>query len=266
MNIGTYNIWNHDSNYNERMDMFVSVIKEENLCVLALQEVRSSDIVEKLKSECEFKYSYWKKYHDCEEGLAILSKHPIIRTWTNWDDSTDVHNSGSMVVTIRVDGIEIGISNVHLDYKYSTNREIEIIKVVNEIDKQQNAFDLLLGDFNTYPNSSIHGYLSGRQSLDDKSTRWIDLHDVYTIKNNVKDMITIDFYNNPRWDEEAILDIPGRFDWILLRNPYPKKYPRLLDYKIIGNERINNLTPSDHYGVVCRIEFLCSGNNKIVEV
>jgi len=237
------------------MDLLTKLIRSEKLDILALQEVKAEYIVKQIAAECEYEYYYWKKYHDCEEGLAILSKYPILETWTNWDASTDVHNSGSMVIVIEENDLKISVSNVHLDYKYSMNREVEIRKVIDQIERMKTDYNILLGDFNTYPNSSIHAYLTGRASLLEHSTRWIDLGIAHSIKNNTNPEFTIDFYNNPRWDDEPTLDLPGRFDWILLENPYPKKYPNLIEHYIIGNERVNNITPSDHYGVVCELEF-----------
>lgn len=255
MRLVTYNIWNHDSNFDKRIDLLCDVVKKEKIDVLVLQEVRSIKVVKYILTKCEFKEYQWKKYHDCQEGLAIFSNYNIKSIWTNWDDSTDVHNSGSMCIEVICNDKRISISNVHLDYKYARNRELEIIKLINYIKKLNSDYNILLGDFNTYPDSSVHRYLTGRYSLDNNSARWIDLGEVYSIRNKIPLKPTIDFYNNPRWDDENILDIPGRFDWVLLENPYPGKYPELLEYKIIGTKRVNGLTPSDHYGVLCHIKF-----------
>jgi len=250
----TYNIWNNNINFDLRLDLLIDLIKKEKVAVLALQEVRNKETVLKIKKECNFNYLIWKKYFDCEEGLAILSNYPIMTSWTNWDDTEDVHNSGVMCVTININGEEIGITNVHLDYKYSFNREIEIVKTIKVIDDLNVKYNLIMGDFNTYPNSIIYKFLTGQQSLFEQSTNWIDLSEVYSRMHKMENEITLDFYNNPRWDNNYVLDIPGRFDWIMLKNPYPKEYPRLKNYKVIGKQRIKGITPSDHYGVLCELD------------
>lgn len=255
MKIVTYNIWNNDANYNKRIELLISLLKDEEIDVLALQEVRDDSVVQRIENECKFDYSYWKEYFDCKEGLAILSRYPIISSWTNWDDTEDVHNSGVMSVILNIDGLKIGVTNVHLDYKKSYNREIEIVKAVKKIEELESEYNLILGDFNTYPNSIIHNYLAGQQSIFEHSTNWIDLADSYAIKYENKAEVTLDFYNNPRWDTEYTLEVPGRFDWIMLKNPYPMKSPKLNDFRLIGYERIDGITPSDHYGVLSCIEF-----------
>lgn len=237
------------------MDLLVSILKDEDIDILVLQEVRDSQVIENIIHECQFEEFYWKEYFDCAEGLAVLSKYPIISNWTNWDETVEVHNSGVMNVLLNIDGVKTSITNVHLDYKRSHYREIEIVKAVKKIEAESEAdYYFILGDFNTYPNSVIHDYLSGVQSLFEHSTSWIDLAETYSIKCNTTAEVTLDFNNNPRWDNDYTLEMPGRFDWIMMKNPYPNKSPRLLELKLIGNHRINNITPSDHYGILCNIE------------
>jgi len=253
--IVTYNLWNHNSNFDKRIKMIGNILKVEKADVIVLQEVRSKVIVHELQKACDMPYVYWKKYHDCEEGLAILSQHKILSTWTNWDVSTDVHNSGSMCIEVMYRNKRLSISNVHLDYKYALNREKEILKLTEYIKSLKADYNIMAGDFNTYPNSSIHGYLSGRSSLMGQSARWIDLGESYASKMNVQLDVTIDFNNNPRWLKKPILDIPGRFDWILLENPYPNDYPTLLEYNLIGKEIIDDISASDHYGIAVSLRF-----------
>ncbi len=255
MKVVTYNIWNNATNYSRRIDLLISLLKDEEIDILVLQEVRDESVVQRIENECKLNYSCWKEYFDYKEGLAILSKYPIISSWTNWDDTEDVHNSGVMNVILNIDGLKLGVTNVHLDYKRSYYREIEIVKAVKRIEEPDVDYNLILGDFNTYPHSIIHNYLTGLQSIVEHSTSWIDLAESYSIKYGTAVDVTLDFYNNPRWDNEHSLEVPGRFDWIMLKNPYPKKSPILRDFRLIGNRRVDGITPNDHYGVLCNIEF-----------
>lgn len=255
MKIISYNIWNHKTNYDKRIHLLVKELQSYDGDVVALQEVRDERILLMLKDVLGYPYHLWKEYADCQEGLAILSKFDLKFNWSNWDSGVQFNNSGIINVTIKIDEYTIGITNVHLDYKRAYFREIEIVKAIKLIEEQKHDYDILLGDFNTYPNSSIHNYLIGSASLNKHSTSWIDLFDSFLSKKDLGKGITLDFNNNPRWDNEYTLDVPGRFDWILLKNPYPKEYPTLKDFKIIGDERRDNLTPSDHYGVLCEMDF-----------
>lgn len=255
MRIASYNLWNNQKNFKLRLELLVKVIVDYELDVIALQEVKDESVVQFLSENIGLKYYCWQAYPDCEEGLAIISKYPIRFNWNNWDKIIDFHNSGVINASISIDDKSIGITNVHLDYKRALYREIEIVKAIRRVEENDiNDYEFILGDFNSYPSSSTHNYLIGNQSLLEHSTSYIDLYDSYYMITGYSKNITIDFYNNPRWDNEYTIEVPGRFDWILLRNPYPKECPKLIEYKVIGDERVNGITPSDHYGVLCQVE------------
>jgi len=237
------------------MEALVSLIKDKDIDLLMLQEVREEAVVLKLKEACAFSHYYWKEYFDCKEGLAILSRDPLTNLWTNWDENEDVHNSGSMAVIIETEELKIALMNVHLDYKFAHNREIELEKALNHLKTQEADYKIIAGDFNTYPRSNLYRFLTGLDTMKGKSTRWIDLAEAYCLRQGKSTDITIDFINNPRWQDDPCLEKPGRFDWIMLENPYPKPYPRVVDYQIIGKDIIEGITPSDHYGVVVEVVF-----------
>lgn len=257
MRIATYNIWNCDVNFDYRIELLCKEIDENKIDIIALQEVRNKKIVEYIKRKCKYDYFCFKKYYDCEEGLAVLSRFPIIYSKTNWENSQDIHNSGILRTVIDCDDLKLGITDVHLDWKSALNREIEIVKTIRLIDEDDcNDYEMLMGDFNSYPDSSIHRFLTGKQSLNNCAANWNDFGELYSVMSKHEPEVTLDFFNNPRWRNENVVEIPGRFDWILLKYPYPKESPKLNFLKIIGNKEDENyLTPSDHYGVLCDIDF-----------
>jgi endonuclease/exonuclease/phosphatase family metal-dependent hydrolase len=151
---------------------------------------------------------------------------------------------------------KIGITNIHLDYESALNREIEIVEAMKLIEERMDTdYELLLGDLNCYPESSVYRYLTAQQSLNNHATDWCDMHKVYASKLGITPKATLDFFNNPRWDNENIVELSGRFDYILLKSPYPKENPKLNSVHIIGDKRELGITPSDHYGVMCDIDF-----------
>lgn len=254
MKIASYNIWNSDTNLLKRMELLIELLGEEDVDVLVLQEVRNKELAKSIMSGLDHRNYIWKKYPDCEEGLAIISKHDIDHLWTNYEVNEEFNNSGVMISRIKIDGLSIGVTNVHLDYKKSINREIEIVKGIKALEVFENDYDIILGDFNTYPNSGLHKYITGQMTLFSHSTSWIDLFESFKVRNEDINGVSLDFKNNPRWDTEVSLNIPGRFDWILLKEPYPKISPKLINFKLLGYERIENITPSDHYGVLCELK------------
>lgn len=256
MKILTYNIWNAEREFDKRLELLCKVILSCDADIIALQEVKNEEVVDYLKFNCKYQYSLWKKYCGYDEGLAILSRYPIIFNATNWESKKITHNSSVLRTVIACNNKSIGITNLHLDYESALNREIGILETVMMVEKGGKCdYELMLGDFNASPESSVYRYLTGQQSLSNYSTNWIDLHKAYASKKGIIARATLDFYNNPRWDDENTIELPERFDYIMLKSPYPKKNPILKSVEIIGDIREFNITPSDHYGVMCDIEF-----------
>jgi len=256
MRLITYNIWVSDENFDKRLELLCKVLKECDGDVIALQEVRDESVVNYIKAECGFKYSLWRRYYDEDEGLAVLSRYPIIHEETNWEEGRDVHNSFVLRTVVNCNGMKIGITNIHLDYESALNKEIEIVEAVKLIEKYKDSeYEVLLGDFNSYEESSVYRYLTGQQSLMNHAANWVDLAKSYACTIGTSPKVTLDFNNNPRWDKENAIEVPARFDWIMLKYPYPKENPKLKFTDIIGDKREDNITPSDHYGVICDIDF-----------
>lgn len=255
MKIATYNIWNVDQDYELRMDLVINTIHDENLDIVALQEVRDESIVNRIAKACGFRHKFWKEYFDCQEGLAILSKYEIEKTWTNWNESTYTHNCGLMYAKCKVDDKYIDILNLHLDYEKASNKEIGIVDAVEYLKGCDGAYQILLGDFNTTENSSVYRYITSRQSLNGHDAYYIDLPASYCYRNNIQPDVTIDFVGNPRWKGKPSLEVPARFDCIFVEESYPRDGIHLTNYKLLGKKLYNGITPSDHYGVM--VELTC---------
>lgn len=75
-----------------------------------------------------------------------------------------------------------------------------------------------------------------------------------------KALTTLNFRENPRWgiaEPKNTIEVNQRFDWILLKNPYPAGLPELKSCAIFGTEILEetHLAASDHYGIMVEIEF-----------
>ena len=71
---------------------------------------------------------------------------------------------------------------------------------------------------------------------------------------------TLNFRENPRWgafQKRNTIEVSRRFDFIMLKNPYPEAFPTLKKYGIFGRDisKETGLAASDHYGVCVELEF-----------
>lgn len=249
MKIATFNVWNNKTSWENRLHALTEEISRVNPDIIALQEVPGSEECQLIASMVNMPFYNFKKYPDEREGLAFLGKLPMNDVLSR---SSEL-NECAYRITLHLNGLIIGITNVHLDWRSVSVRERQILTVTEWISKIKNTnFELLCGDFNSIPNvSSIYNYLVGEQSLQLKDTKWVDLAQHFQHP-------TLDFINNP-WlhNRDKLNDarVPVRFDWILLQSCYPAEEPTLNNIELFGNSPVSGLFPSDHYGVLTEITF-----------
>lgn len=185
--IATQNIWNFNQlqPYLERMSNLGKVLVQEAPDVLALQEVRldvrrqsvgMSQVDHILKFFKDYQYVFQpamldsnKAFVRIEEGVAILSKYPIV-WWTyvmllrNETDPDDIHQR--ILLHAVVNTPQLGITHV-----FTTHLSLGVqarLRSVVEICQYMSKFSgpkFLLGDFNTIPDSDEMTYLRGEIPL-----------------------------------------------------------------------------------------------------
>ncbi|WP_245208826.1 endonuclease/exonuclease/phosphatase family protein [Gottfriedia endophytica] len=176
MRIATFNIWNNQTLWVERLAAICELVKDIDPDVLALQEVRSSIDVEKginvaqhIANQAGYPFCIFKEYPDSpDEGLAFLSKIPISTEDVIWQKNTKESNYCAIRITFKNGDYEFGITNVHLNWKSTMIRKEQIRAVHNWIFGENNTkpYEILCGDFNDEPNSSIHHYLTDHHWMD----------------------------------------------------------------------------------------------------
>lgn len=271
MIIATYNLWNNDRTLGERVHAICEEIRSVKADIISLQEVSTSTpgypskaLATYIAEQTGYPYVIFRNYPDLEdadEGLAFLSKHPFELETAIWDNNVNVSIFCAIRSVLQVESVRVAITNVHLDWRSVLNREIQICAVLDWINEQTetNTVELLCGDFNDVPDSSIHRFLQGRQSLNNRTAKWLDLAEYEQLRSGLVAEATLDFVRNPRWEGGHTLQIPARFDWIMLRQEY-----QLQDLEpVVNNVRLFGTTktpmaqkvPSDHYGVVAELNF-----------
>jgi maltose 6'-phosphate phosphatase len=255
MRIATYNIWNSDTNRAARQEMLCQELDRVNADVVALQEV--SAIAE--QNYTQYPYTMLRRYpKDGTEGLGFLSKFSVLSAEAGWEFSPALHSCG-LRVNLRVNAAAVAVTNVHLDYKSVAVREAQILAVTDWIAarSEPDCVEILCGDFNSYPESSVYRFLRGQQTLNGQECPvWHDLAAVCASRHGMVPAPTLDFQTNPRWANNPSLELPARFDWILVQERWPASMPRIKTVELIGRYPLpgSTLVPSDHYGVIADLE------------
>ncbi|MEA3450658.1 MAG: endonuclease/exonuclease/phosphatase family protein [Bacteroidota bacterium] len=271
INLHTY----QESNQNEKFNMLTEVIDRMDIDFIALQECaqhKTANIVDgiirddnmaliisdNLKESYDIEYNFvwdWAHYgwDNWEEGVAILSKHPLVDSESRYiSSSTSVNNITSRKViygSYQIPDGEIHIFSAHTHWRTSTtdeeqNNQINNIQLmVNEKESlNPDALTFICGDFNVNPTSD-YPWSEGYNTLINNGEYIDTFLEIYPDANN-KPAQSI--YNTVGGD------FPGRIDYI-----FAKSNPQIeiLDSQIIFTQNIVGKI-SDHNAVLTKVTFV----------
>ncbi|MBA3943503.1 MAG: endonuclease/exonuclease/phosphatase family protein [Herpetosiphonaceae bacterium] len=270
MKLVTYNLWNTHIHRLERLNAACEELSHVAADIVALQEVAARvDAADErtaaryIGDRCGYEHIVTRLYpDDPDEGLSILSKRPFSADEVGWDTSFGPLKNCGLRVCLTIDQTNVAITNVHLDYDSIAHREAQIVAVLEWIESRAGAecYEILCGDFNAPPDSSVYRFLMGQQTLLGKGVQpWHDVARYHAEKAGRTPAPTLDFWNNPRWRDVATLSIPARVDWIFLQDLFNSglPYPHVMNADVFGTEPtpLARLVPSDHYGVYAELAF-----------
>ena len=258
MKIATYNVWNENKGIGGRFEQLIQEIICIDADIIALQEVTSKFYKDILLQNIGYQYCEFSKYTDEDEGLAILSKYSI-ESCTFLQINSEYANSKAQNILLKCGKSRFSITNVHIPCDSAKEKEEQIVAVDKFIHTQKDQADyfILLGDFNSGINSSIHRFLIGEQTINNAESNpyWLDIMGNYTALNGLSLQPTLDCINNPRWKGKNTIYAPENVDRIyILDNWEPMKF---INAELFGTaiSPVNNLSASDHYGVVVEVDF-----------
>ncbi len=245
LRLATLNLWNTDHLQIERLHAAAEELIRLDADVVALQEVRShladggtADAATFLRERTGYGFAAFRPYpgHP-EEGLAFLGKHPLQVVGTGSAAIDDC----ALRVTVEIEGIALALTNVHLDYASVATRERQIVDIMSIVthESDSGSYEILLGDFNSSPESSVCRFLEGQQTLHGHATvPWHDLARSHANRAGSEPAPTLDFWRNPRWRSAPTLDRPARVDWILFRDTFASGLvsPSVINAGIFGDE------------------------------
>ncbi|SCC13856.1 Endonuclease/Exonuclease/phosphatase family protein [Bacillus mobilis] len=249
LRIATFNIWNNDNLWLERLEAICEEIRSISPHILALQEVRScvnlnskKNVAQYIADQIGYPFCIFKEYPDSpDEGLAFLSKTPIIAEEAIWETDIKESNYCAIRIMFTYKDCKFGVTNVHLNWKSNRLRKEQMNAVNNWITNRVSDYELLCGDFNDDPHSRVHQYLI--------NNHWIDVAQLKEVQP------TLEYRKNPNLRGEIKKD--KRYDWIMIQENAPMRFPIIENVSIFGNSSLTSsgVFPSDHYGVFVDLKF-----------
>ena len=248
MRLATYNLWNDERGGEARRQQIVEEIMAAGADVIGLQEVTPKLFQDRLAEL--YPHAVFRAYDGEDEGLAVLSRYPVLETAWLYERAEDDHSAGLHVVLEAADK-RISVMNVHLPWDSALRKERQIVAIDRYLHERKADACVLMGDFNGGLNSSVHRYLTGEQSLLDHEANpcWFELSSAYAALHDELPRPTLDFVRNPRWGGGNTLEIPVPADRIYLMNGFGEASLRQVSLFGTAVSPKSGYAASDHYGV-----------------
>ena len=251
MKLATYNIWNDKRGGEARRRQIVQEIQATEADLIGLQEVAPSVFREYLGTL--YPHALFRAYPGEEEGLAILSRYPILEaTWLH-----EREDCAALNAVVDAEGRRLSVTNLHLPWDSALQKERQIV-AINRFARGQDAdICVLLGDFNGGLNSSVHRFLLGEQSLleEEANPYWYELGETWAAVCGKPLPPTLDFLRNPRWGGKNNTEIPVAADRLYVRLHEGMDDLRAVSLFDTAVSPVSGYAASDHYGVAAEIIF-----------
>lgn len=256
----TWNVWWRFGPWKERIDAIAKSLIEIDADVIALQEVwRDKDT--NFAAEMAAKLGFHYVYENCMDvgdlgfGNAILSRWPITQ-----NDVTTLYGQEQTGETRRamfaeIDGPrgKIPFFSTHLNWQLDQShiRQKQVADLAVFIDgKPALKFPhILCGDFNADPDAEEMRMLTGFAAT---PVEGLVFHDAWRVGGDGSEGMTWDNTNSfVAMDYEP----DRRIDYVLVGLPAAKGAGHIVDCKIVGNNPVNEVYPSDHFAVLAELRY-----------
>jgi endonuclease/exonuclease/phosphatase family metal-dependent hydrolase len=260
LRILTLNIWNRQGPWESRLALIREGIKTLAPDVIGLQEViryqgRSfaDDIADGLGYQATFGAA-----HDLgggvEFGNAVLSRWPFAgaSVFPLPNGGTDENRSLTLAWIDSPHG-RLPFFVTHLNWKLHQGnvREAQVAEVAAVVLREVPVGDglppVLVGDFNAQPEATEIRFLKGLTSLGGRSVYFADCFD----QVGVGPGLTFDATRNPF--AAVTHEYPRRIDYVFVRGPDKRVRGKPLAARVVFEEIVDGVAPSDHYGVYAEI-------------
>jgi endonuclease/exonuclease/phosphatase family metal-dependent hydrolase len=189
-----------------------------------------------------------------EEGLAILSRHPILEhRVTRLPDARPTESRILLSAHVDHPAGPIWCHTTHLHYRLDDGmaRERQVVAIDEALRAiRTDAPQLLCGDFNATPDHDEIRFLRGLTTLAHRRTHY---QDAYLRAHPHEPGLTWSAENEHTRPLRS-LDTDRRIDYVFVTTRRKDGRGTVLDARVVLDEREDGLCASDHYGVYARVQ------------
>jgi endonuclease/exonuclease/phosphatase family metal-dependent hydrolase len=256
----TLNIWNLAGDWRARRQAIVAVVRRWEPDVVCLQEVVANDRGNQAEWLADA-LGEWSVAYAGEPiaggpdlfGNAVLSRRPIDATTTgrlpHVPDDAEVQR---VVLHARTGGVDVFSTHLAWQLHDAALRERQVQALVGFVEERTDPASplgpVIAGDFNAEPDAAAIRYLSGLAALDGASTYF---QDAWRLAGDGGPGLTWANVN-----PHAALDgePDRRLDYVFSGFRGPGGAGRPVDCRVVADEPVEGVWPSDHYGVLAVLQ------------
>lgn len=281
----TLNFWGIEPPLDRRLALAESQLRALNPDVVGMQEVRPVDgrqgttTAEHLARALGYEHIYeaavrWKEGQRSssnpgsdpggEEGLAILSRHPIAaHRVLRLPDPRPAEARILLSARVETPAGPVWCHTTHLHYRLDDGlaREKQVVAIDEGIkalavDEHPGTVQLLCGDFNAPPDADEIRFLRGLTTLAGRRTHY---QDAFSRIHPGQDGFTWSS-ENAQTRPMRSLDIDRRIDYVFVSTRTRDGRGTVIDSRVVLDQRDGGgVCASDHYGVLADVQIAPTG-------
>jgi endonuclease/exonuclease/phosphatase family metal-dependent hydrolase len=255
----TWNLWWRFGPWEERQVAILDTLKRVDADVICLQEVWAAETGEDQVTQLAdaLGYAYARTPAPFWEGMsfgnAVLSRWPILDANSRplHDEEGKPTHRTALHASIDAPFGACNVISTHVEYRFDRTAtrlaQIDDLAelVANVRGNPDDTFPVIVGgDFNALPDGDEMRRLLGRAK---PHVPGLIFHDAWELVGDQSPGYTW-ARGNPHLGDSTWPN--RRLDYLLVSWPRPKAMGRPLSCRIVGNEPVNGVMPSDHYGVI----------------
>lgn len=261
----TLNLWGENGPHERRLELVGAELERLAPDVVALQEVREvpgklANQAATLAARLGFAYAFAPStaWGGGTEGLAVVSRFPVLQAaHRRLPHATDVEGRIVLSVELGRPGGACWVHTAHLSYRQheGRQREEQVMVIDGEVAARAPSTEspqVVLGDFNTVPESDEIRWLCGLTTLEG---RRVFYQDAWATVNAGLPGVTW-ASENPYRARMNWLRADRRLDYVFVTAPRRDGRGTIYASRLVCDHPDGaGIYPSDHYGVLADVQF-----------
>jgi endonuclease/exonuclease/phosphatase family metal-dependent hydrolase len=256
----SWNIWWRFGPWERRRPAIAATLARLDADVIGLQEVwgdETTNLAAELAAELGYHHVFVSGMEKDGIGFgnALLSRWPIARNQSAMLHGHKETDEGRVALYVEIDGprgrLPVFCTHLNWRYEHSHIRQRQVADLASFVDSMRpRTFPpIVCGEFNAEPGSEEIRMLTG---LTICPVEGLAFHDAWVCAGRGGPGHT---WDNANPYARAVFEPDRRIDYILTGSPMAHAAGHVVDCRVVGNEPVDGVWPSDHHAVLAELRY-----------